>query len=275
MALMTERRLLELCFSRYESAALAVSGGVDSLTIATFAARQLGSRCEIYHAVSSAVPPEATARTVSLANREGWVLHLIDAHEFDDPDYRKNPVNRCYYCKSRLYSTIRNYTSGQIFSGTNTDDLSDYRPGLQAAETHGVCHPYVEAGMNKDAVRRLSRTLGLGAIAELPAAPCLSSRIQTGIAVDPRSLQLIHRAERQVATIICVETVRCRLRHDAIAIEIDEQSRLNLTDLERRQIVHEVMDIFADDYAGRAVNIEAYSRGSAFLQPEVTSRASV
>ena len=101
------------------------------------------------HAVSPAVPPHATARVRAHAERHGWALTVADAGEFDDPRYRANPVDRCYFCKSNLYDRIRSVTEGTVASGTNLDDLGDYRPGLKAAAERGVVHPFVEAGIDK------------------------------------------------------------------------------------------------------------------------------
>ncbi len=123
---------------------------------------------------------------------------MIEAGEFADPAYRANPVNRCFFCKTNLYGAIRSVTERQILSGANRDDLGEYRPGLDAAREHGVRHPYVEAGLDKAAVRALARDLGLGTVAELPSAPCLSSRVETGIPIEPETLGFIHAVERLV-----------------------------------------------------------------------------
>ena len=93
-------------------------------------------------------------------------------------NYLANPVDRCFFCKTNLYGCIARLTDAQILSGANLDDLQEYRPGLEAAKCHSVRHPYLEAGIDKRAVRSLARELGLGALSELPAAPCLSSRMR-------------------------------------------------------------------------------------------------
>ncbi len=131
----------------------AVSGGVDSMTLATLAHRRLDTVPRMVHATSPAVPSEARRRVERHASAEGWALEVIDAGEFADADYRANPVNRCYFCKSRLYGSIdaviRAAGGGLVASGTNRDDLGDFRPGLRAAEEKGVRHPFVEAGIGK------------------------------------------------------------------------------------------------------------------------------
>ena len=168
-------------------AAIAVSGGIDSLTLACVAADLIPDSV-IFHAVSPAGPEAATARVRTFAQDRGWHLNVIDAGEFSDMHYRANPVNRCFYCKTNLYGSIAAKTKSPILSGTNLDDLDDVRPGLIAAKDHNVQHPYVDAGIDKPGLRRIARDLGLGDIADLPAAPCLSSRVLTGLRIEPGPL---------------------------------------------------------------------------------------
>src|SRR5580704_878767 len=141
------------------------------MTLAHLVHRHYGARSRMVHAISPAVPAESTARVRDHAVGNGWALSLVDAGEFSDPSYRANPVDRCYFCKSSLYRRIAEQCEGVIFSGTNTDDLGDYRPGLKAAAERGVRHPFVEAGIAKADIRALARTLGLGDLAELAASP--------------------------------------------------------------------------------------------------------
>lgn len=245
--------------------AVAVSGGVDSLTLATVAHRALGDAVEMFHAVSPAVPAEATERVRSLAAKEGWSLRVIDAGEFGDADYRSNPVNRCFYCKTNLYGAIVPHTTAQVVSGTNTNDLGEYRPGLEAAKNHNVRHPFVEAGIDKASVRAIARTLGLGDVAELPSAPCLSSRIETGIAIDPAMLALVHATERLVTKAIEPRTVRCRVRAKGVVVELDEQSLAALDTGAREKIKNEVGALFLEGGFDYPVTLAPYRTGSAFL----------
>ncbi len=245
--------------------AVAVSGGVDSLTLATLAHRVLRGEVEMFHAVSPAVPQEATDRVRTLAAREGWKLSVVDAGEFGDADYRRNPVNRCFYCKTNLYGALVPHTTAQIVAGTNLDDLGEYRPGLDAARNHGVRHPFVEAGIDKKTVRAIARHLDLGDVSELPSAPCLSSRIETGIAIDPDMLKLVHAAELLVSKSLAPRTVRCRVRAKGVVIELDEQNLAKLDDQARDALTSNVGTLFRDGGFEYAVSLAPYRTGSAFL----------
>ena len=247
--------------------AVAVSGGVDSLTLATVIHQRMPDRSTMFHAVSPAVPAEATERVKDLARKYGWTLRIIDAGEFADADYRANPVNRCFYCKTNLYGAIAPLTSAQIVSGTNLDDLGEYRPGLEAAKKHAVRHPFVEAGIDKVDVRSLARRLGLGDISELPAAPCLASRIETGIAIDPSMLDLVHRSERLVASECKPKTVRCRVRANRIVIELDQSALNHLDPSDRDRLSGEISALFRAAGFDYPVNFAPYRVGSAFIHP--------
>jgi len=251
--------------------AVAVSGGVDSLTLAQAAHRRLGADVEMIHAVSPAVPVEATARTRALAEREGWTLRVIDAGEFSDRDYLANPVNRCFFCKSSLYRSLAAMTERQVVSGANVDDLGDYRPGMQAAAERGVRHPFIEAGIDKAGVRALARALGLDDVAELPASPCLSSRIETGIPVTPAALDFVHAVESRIGSWLAGRggfpgAVRCRIRKDGPAVELDAASLAMVLAPEGDALREEMGGLAAARGYGVRLPFEPYRMGSAFLK---------
>ncbi|WP_372921786.1 adenine nucleotide alpha hydrolase [Roseovarius sp.] len=241
----------------------AVSGGVDSMTL-THVAHQALRRSEVrvFHAVSPAVPQAATERVKSHAAQSGWALTILNAGEFADPNYLKNPVNRCYFCKSNLYDRIREATSDTIASGANLDDLGDYRPGLLAAKERSVVHPFIEAQFSKEDIRALAREFGLDDISALPAQPCMASRIETGITVDPGDLKLVEDLEQIILAHAPGVTVRCRIVAGGVRLElsegpqIDKELRDELVKLARRK---------CGQFGKTLLGVAPYRRGSAFL----------
>lgn len=251
---------LDAALARHDALAVAVSGGVDSITLATFAHRR-GLPISVIHAVSPAVPAEATARVERLAREEGWALTVTGAGEFDDPRYRENPADRCYFCKTNLYARIRGLTDRPIASGANLDDLGDYRPGLIAAAEQRVVHPLVEARVTKAQVRALARALDLGDIAELPAQPCLSSRVETGIAIDADDLAFVGRVEARLTALIPGGTVRCRITRSGVTVELGEEAMDHAAAVET--VVSDLCAAAHRVYAGT----RAYRRGAMFIRP--------
>ena len=250
-----------------EHVAVAVSGGVDSMTLSVAAHRLSYASTEMFHAVSPAVPVNATKRVKEYAAREGWTLRILDAGEFANGNYMRNPVNRCYFCKSSLYGSVSDMTEAMVVSGTNLDDLDDYRPGLRAAREHAVRHPYVEAGIDKSAVRQIAQHLGLRDLAELPAAPCLSSRIETGISIDPGVLVAVDRVEQWLVAELKPQTARCRVRDRGVVIELDKGSFSALTTERRQSVTDAVIEVFRGAGFSPQVLFAPYRMGSAFVRP--------
>lgn len=245
--------------------AVAVSGGVDSMTLAHLVHAHFGARACFFHATSPAVPRAATGRVKAHAAKEGWRLTCLDAGEFADPRYRSNPVNRCYFCKSNLYDGIAAQSDAVIFSGANLDDLSDYRPGLDAASERGVRHPFIEAGLGKAAIRVLARHLGLEDLAELPAAPCLSSRVETRLAIDAGELALIDAVEERLRAALGPVDVRCRLTAAGARLELAEAALdrfLSEDFADLRRHAEAMIRGAGKSYLGA----RRYRRGSAFLR---------
>jgi uncharacterized protein len=247
---------------RHEQLAIAVSGGVDSMTLAHVAQRLSRTAATMFHAAGPAVPAAARTRVEAHAHREGWRLVVVDAGEIADARYRANPVDRCYYCKSSLYARIRALTDDTIASGTNRDDLSDFRPGLRAAAERGVVHPYVEARIDKDTVYAIASHLGLGDLERLPAQPCLSSRVETGIAIDEADLAFIDRVESRLADAIGRDAVvRCRVTHRGVMIELGAANDASLADVARG-----IAETACRESGRRFAGVREYTRGSAFLR---------
>jgi uncharacterized protein len=261
-------RVSEVCarlvavLDRHDVLAIAVSGGVDSMTLAHVASRYSSARATMYHAIGPAVPAAARRRVEQPAARHGWSLVLLDAGEQGDARYRANPVDRCYYCKTNLYERIGRVTSDPIASGTNCDDLDDFRPGLRAADEHRVVHPYVEAAIDKGDVYALAAELGLDDLERLPAQPCLASRVETGIAIAAEDLAFIDAVETRLAACFGREAVlRCRVTHAGVVIELaaahDPAYAAKAT-----AIGSEVCTAAGRAFAG----VRPYTRGAAFLR---------
>ena len=183
------------------SAVVAFSGGVDSSLVAAAAARALGPAALAVTAVSPSVAAGELDGARRVAAAIGIAHETIATDELAREGYRRNGPDRCYFCKTELYTTLselarrRGYAT--LLSGANADDAGEWRPGLRAAGEHGVRHPLLEAGAGKAEVRALARALGIPS-ADKPASPCLASRIPYGTAVDPDTLARIDRAERAV-----------------------------------------------------------------------------
>jgi len=254
---------LDRLFADLPSVAIAVSGGVDSLTLAHVASRTRTLRLRVLHAVSPAVPAKATERVRRHAADSGWDLSIVDAREYDDPRYRANPVDRCFHCKTRLYACIRALTDAPIASGTNLDDLGEFRPGLDAARAYGVRHPFVEAGIDKPAVRAIASHLRLDDIAELPAQPCLASRVETGVEIDARDLAFVDAVEDAVAGVVGPGDIRCRVTAEGVRLELAPNLLEPDSDLGAQ--VNRLMRALCAAQGRTYAGCGPYRRGSAFL----------
>ena len=204
--------------------AVGYSGGVDSAYLAVAARGALGADGVLAIIGRSPSYPEAqweTARDV--ARRFDVRVIELDTAELDDPRYAANPSNRCYFCKSELWSrvvpTARALGFDTVIDGTNADDLSDWRPGAQAAHEHGVSSPLAELGFTKLDIRAASRLLGLPTWQQ-PSSPCLSSRLPYGTAVTRERLAQVERAEAALRALGIAGDLRVRYHEDVARVEL-------------------------------------------------------
>jgi len=206
------RHLHDLLAS-YDSLIVAFSGGVDSAFLACAAKQALGPSVLCVTADSPSYPDRHRQLALRIARQFALAHEVIRTSELDRPEYRANPVNRCYYCKHELYTTLAKIASDRGFSvvadGSNADDRGDYRPGRQAAREFGVRSPLDEAGLTKAEIRELSRRAGLPTWDE-PASACLSSRIPYHSEVTDGKLRMIEEAEDALRSL---GFRVCRVRH--------------------------------------------------------------
>jgi pyridinium-3,5-biscarboxylic acid mononucleotide sulfurtransferase len=169
--------------------------------------------------------PDSQWRTAhELAARVGIPVAEIDTREMDDERYAANPSNRCYFCKSELWTKLAPFARAKgadcLVDGTNADDLTDYRPGAKAAREHGVRSPLAEVGMTKAQIRERSKARGLPTWSK-PSSPCLSSRIPYGTRVTPERLRRIDQAESALRELGFTGNLRVRDHGDLARIELD------------------------------------------------------
>ena len=256
-----ERRLYDVVGS-FDSVIVAFSGGVDSSYLAWVATQVLGPAAYCITADSPSYPDHHRQLAVRIARDFQLHHEFVRTSEIDRPEYRANPVNRCYYCKSELYDVLARLAASRgvavVVDGSNADDRSDYRPGRKAAREFGVRSPLDEADLTKADIRELSRRAGLPTWDE-PASACLSSRIPYNSEVTPEKLRMIERAE---AALRELGFRVCRVRHhDTIArLEIgeDELSRA-LESSTRERIVRELRAI---GYQHITIDLQGYRMGS-------------
>lgn len=206
--------------------AIAFSGGVDSSFLAAVAVQELGDRALAVTALSPTYPAREQAEAANLAKTLGIRQISIESNELDIPNFAENPVNRCYYCKSELFSVVRRIAREngieQIADGTNADDLLDHRPGRRASEECGVLAPLLDAGLTKEDIRALSRELGLPT-ADKPAFACLASRFPYGSEITEEKLRSIDGLEQKMRE-LGFEQVRARHHHDTVRIEVPSEN---------------------------------------------------
>lgn len=224
LALERERELIAW-FRQHGSVAIGFSGGVDSTYLAAVAVEAVGSENTLAIIGRSDSFPESQWRTArELAVTLGVRVLEIDTDEMGDARYAANPSNRCYFCKSELWTKLapaaRAQTLAVLVDGTNADDLSDHRPGAAAASEHGVRSPLAELGMTKEQIRERSRGRGLSTWSK-PSSPCLASRIPYGTPVTTERLRRIERAEVSLRALGITGNLRVRDHGELGRVELD------------------------------------------------------
>jgi pyridinium-3,5-biscarboxylic acid mononucleotide sulfurtransferase len=205
-----------------KSVLVAYSGGVDSAYLALIASQELGAKALCILGVSPSVSEVQQSEATKIARDFNLNFQVIQTDELENPDYRANPANRCYFCKTELYGKLSALAEKHgikfILDGTNSDDTGDYRPGRQAAEEKAVRSLLVEAGLSKNEIRSLSKKHNLPTW-DKPASPCLSSRIAYGVPVTIERLSRVERGEA-VLRKLGFREFRVRVHEELVRLEI-------------------------------------------------------
>jgi len=229
MDLKDKAKLLREKLASAGSLLVAYSGGTDSAYLAFAAHEALGERMLAVIADSPSLPRKELADAMAFADRHGIPVRVLQTHELEKPEYARNDAQRCFHCKSELFTQMEE-TRGRLgferlAYGMNMDDRGEFRPGQRAAEMHGALAPLVDAGLSKAEIRALARQAGLE-LADKPASACLSSRIEYGREVTAENLAQVERAEEALHALGFAQ-VRVRHHGNLARIEIARE------DLER------------------------------------------
>lgn len=254
--------LLRRALARLPSVIVALSGGADSAYLAWAAHAELGERALSVTALSPSYSSHDRSVVEDFVAQLGLRHEFVETHEMDNPAYRANAADRCYFCKDELFTVLDSVAHQGGFSavayGINADDTSDFRPGHRAASEHRVLAPLLDAGLHKSEIRALSQRAGLPTW-DRPASACLASRVPYGTEVTPERLRLIERGEA-VLRALGFQQFRVRLHDQLARVEIapDEMPRATSPEMAGRIAAQ----LKAAGFAYVALDLEGYRQGS-------------
>lgn len=235
-------QLLELIRS-FGRCAVALSGGVDSAVVAKAAFLALGDQAVAVTGASASLATGELEEAIEVARQIGIRHEVMPTKEFENPEYLRNAPDRCYHCKTELYSRLEQLAAicqpNVLLNGANLDDAADYRPGMRAASEHHVRSPLMECGLTKGEVRELAAGWNLK-VWDKPASPCLSSRVAYGEEVTPARLEMIDRAERFLRQ-HGFHSLRVRYHRGDLArieVELEELARMVETGFRHELVEH-------------------------------------
>jgi pyridinium-3,5-biscarboxylic acid mononucleotide sulfurtransferase len=250
---------------------VAFSGGVDSSTLAAVSQQILGSKAIAVIAKSPTYTTQELEDAKRIAADIGIKIFTIETNELANPDFAKNPENRCYYCKKELLQNLVNFahTFGfkSVFEGTNASDLSEHRPGFIAVkEAADVYSPWMLNDFSKAEIREVAKQLGLS-VADKPALACLASRIPYNQQITAEKLNRINLAEQAIKAIVPVKQLRVRDHNGLARIEVGKTERALFCDITiLNKIVSELKDL---GFMYVTIDLEGYRSGSMLRTLEI------
>jgi uncharacterized protein len=258
---LTRYQALETALQGLDSVLVAFSGGVDSALVLAVAHRVLGPKALAFTAISASVSADEAKDARELAKQIGAEHVCVSSNELADPRYAANPQNRCYFCKTELYTLCEAERSKRgltaVVDGFNADDKKDHRPGHQAAKEHAVRSPLAEAGLTKDEVRAWSKRLGLPTW-DKPQMACLASRLPYGTAVTAGRLSQVERAESALRG-LGLKYFRVRYHQDVARLEMGPDEHQALKDDTLRRAVDQAVK--AAGFTFVAIDLEPFRSG--------------
>jgi uncharacterized protein len=257
-------RQLQDRIRRYGDAVVALSGGVDSAVVAAISQATLDDRAVAVTGIGQAVSQAELADCQSVVKQIGIRHVIVTTREIEDPNYVRNDSNRCYYCKDTLYEMIGEWATKNGFrtlvSGTNRDDLGDYRPGLKAAAEHQVRAPLAEVGLDKSRVRAIAHALRLK-VADKPSSPCLASRIAYGQLVTPENLRRVETIESLLHS-LGFHDVRARVHGEQLLrLELHQEDWIKLLD----PVIRDTINTASKDQGFLFITMDLMGRQSGSL----------
>lgn len=248
--------------SDIDSAVLAFSGGVDSTFLLKVASEELGENLIAATATSPTYIDEEYREALDLAEELGVEHVTLESNELRNKEFRDNPPERCYHCKSELFGQLQDIAREHgvecVMDASNADDSGDYRPGLAAADELGVRSPLLEAGVDKAAIRRLSREMGLPTWNK-PSLACLASRFPYGEEINADKLNRVEKAEEFLRE-LGYEQIRVRSHGDLARIEVTPEEVDSLAESDTRQKVVERFKEVGFTYV--TLDLQGYRTGS-------------
>lgn len=243
---------------------IAFSGGVDSATLAAVSHEVLGEKAVAVIAQSPTYTSEELKDAKEVAKEIGIKLYVIETDELLNPDFSRNPENRCYYCKKELLASLKSFADKlgfkAVFEGTNFSDLNDHRPGFKAVqEANGVYSPWMACRFSKEEIRSVAKSFGLS-VSEKPALACLASRIPFNEKITAEKLRRVERAEQTVKQLLGVKQIRVRDHNGLARIELSKHDRQLFCSVEAFDKVAEELKKLGFKYV--TLDLEGYRSGS-------------